>query len=774
METGQGVVPRIFLSHSHKDNVFCERLVDFLIRAGADVWVDFKDLHTDKDMSEMIGQEIRGRPIFIVTLSPSAMKSPWVKREVGLATSPALGADAPFVILVIADPLQLKDFEGVWAFLLNHHLIGASDKLPDFVGVASRKVLVELKTGMPNAARYNWKEVYDDPVLVTLEGGNTNVGVLIKQGNDLLGRSDLEQAALRFRQATELAPFAYDAWFYLGVALDRLNQRDEAHVVFERAQRLAHEATASHPELWRLWYNLGEISYYLGQPSEALSAFERALDLMEIPIRFRMLPSPMGRFEARVAALQNAGGPTLQIAPIWYLKGRDLFARKDFEGAAKAFERISPEILPQELPPRDYWFLLGRAYLRQKGDDAHNKATANLERAVMVEADNAEAWSELGFARGEGQPAVEALQQALEIDPHLLLTRRQLTIVLAQMQRTDQAIATLDAGLKLKNDPPTATRLLGEKIALLLAAKRGRAVAETSEQLATLTKSDKDWMNAGEYYERLPDYPSAERTFEAALVSNPKNRQARDSLARVREKRRQAELAELRATYQQQKSDKRLDAAAATMEQISNMTKSADDWAELATIQTQVKQFDRAESSFDEAIRAESTAPQWRIDKAVLLAQRAKEASEAANDLTAQARQTRRQEQQLYGFFARLRRNEENRQRKLEAAELAHRADALDADANVHRQAADRFNGRAKLLRGQAQRLQEAANEERIAQTKQREAERYEPRRYVAHDQLSDIERQMERKADDFKASAYRHEQRAKKLRQQVQHEEIP
>lgn len=36
--------PRIFVSHSHRDDAFTERLVRDLRAAGADVWVDLSDI----------------------------------------------------------------------------------------------------------------------------------------------------------------------------------------------------------------------------------------------------------------------------------------------------------------------------------------------------------------------------------------------------------------------------------------------------------------------------------------------------------------------------------------------------------------------------------------------------------------------------------------------------------------------------------------------------------------------------------------------------------
>jgi hypothetical protein len=37
--------PRIFVSHSHADNLWCSQLVDALMRSGFDIWFDKQGLY---------------------------------------------------------------------------------------------------------------------------------------------------------------------------------------------------------------------------------------------------------------------------------------------------------------------------------------------------------------------------------------------------------------------------------------------------------------------------------------------------------------------------------------------------------------------------------------------------------------------------------------------------------------------------------------------------------------------------------------------------------
>lgn len=82
-------IPRIFISHSHKDNDFGVRLVQDLRRLIGDesaVWYDSKGGLKGGDIWwPEISRELKRRNTFIVILSPNSLKSPWVKKEMRLA-----------------------------------------------------------------------------------------------------------------------------------------------------------------------------------------------------------------------------------------------------------------------------------------------------------------------------------------------------------------------------------------------------------------------------------------------------------------------------------------------------------------------------------------------------------------------------------------------------------------------------------------------------------------------------------------------------------------
>ena len=82
-------LPRIFISHSHLDNNFGVELAQDLRRVLGEesaVWYDNSGgLHGGDSWWDKIVTELAAREVFIVVLSPDAMKSKWVRREMDTA-----------------------------------------------------------------------------------------------------------------------------------------------------------------------------------------------------------------------------------------------------------------------------------------------------------------------------------------------------------------------------------------------------------------------------------------------------------------------------------------------------------------------------------------------------------------------------------------------------------------------------------------------------------------------------------------------------------------
>jgi hypothetical protein len=96
---------RIFLSHSHKDNMWCNAFVDELKRYGADVWYDKQGLYVGAKWRQTIETELEERDIFLLVLTPNSWSSSWVQDELTLAMS-----HQKRIVSILHQPTEVKGF----------------------------------------------------------------------------------------------------------------------------------------------------------------------------------------------------------------------------------------------------------------------------------------------------------------------------------------------------------------------------------------------------------------------------------------------------------------------------------------------------------------------------------------------------------------------------------------------------------------------------------------------------------------------------------------
>lgn len=81
MATGSMLPQEIFLSHSSRDADFVERLAEVLRRHGLPLWYSRTQITGAQQWHDQIGVALDRCDWFLLVLSPQAVASPWVKRE---------------------------------------------------------------------------------------------------------------------------------------------------------------------------------------------------------------------------------------------------------------------------------------------------------------------------------------------------------------------------------------------------------------------------------------------------------------------------------------------------------------------------------------------------------------------------------------------------------------------------------------------------------------------------------------------------------------------
>lgn len=72
---------KLFISYSHDDLLFTQRLVDNLEENGLDIWVDFDDIRSGDDWGEAIQRGLDECDYLILVLTPASMRSRRVREE---------------------------------------------------------------------------------------------------------------------------------------------------------------------------------------------------------------------------------------------------------------------------------------------------------------------------------------------------------------------------------------------------------------------------------------------------------------------------------------------------------------------------------------------------------------------------------------------------------------------------------------------------------------------------------------------------------------------
>lgn len=95
-----------FISYSRADSAFIDRLEADLRAYGFDTWVDRQHLEGGADWARVIEQQIQQRETLVVALSPNAITSTWVRREITFALN-----GGKHIIPIIAQPVASTPIE---------------------------------------------------------------------------------------------------------------------------------------------------------------------------------------------------------------------------------------------------------------------------------------------------------------------------------------------------------------------------------------------------------------------------------------------------------------------------------------------------------------------------------------------------------------------------------------------------------------------------------------------------------------------------------------
>ncbi|HEY6409108.1 MAG TPA: tetratricopeptide repeat protein [Ktedonobacteraceae bacterium] len=410
---------RIFVSHSHLDNDFGNKLAQDLRRVLADedaVFYDVLGLHGGEFWWERIVEELTERDVFLLVLSPDAMYSRWVRQEINIAFNRnkyitplhhrKCDIRADLEIRQIISFLAPKPYEAAFQEVVS--TLG----LPQEIPIVQRESVSQLNEPIDSTsiliqqmesafADHDWPDVIRKATyLIKRTSGNISSAVYRLQGVALAEEGDVQQA----QEALETA-----------LAL-----------VSDRGQRLTllsdYTALLAQQEQW---------ARVLQQSREAL----------------RLAPNDPGWLATQQQA-QSQLTPKAAVA----------------SPSQKKTPTTDRQPSPLPLKTKEQWLDEGNALINLKRDE---EAIVAYEQAIRLDPNFAFAYIGKGTALYDLKRDEEALasyEQAIRLDPNYADAYYNKGAAFYYLTRYEEAIAAYDQAIRL--DPNLAFAYYGKGMAL--------------------------------------------------------------------------------------------------------------------------------------------------------------------------------------------------------------------------------------------------------------------------------------------------------------------
>lgn len=280
---------RIFVSHNKSDIEWCNEFVSRLRQYGANVWYDEYNLGYE-ELGLQINAELIARPIFVAVLSPTAIASRWVDREVtgAIALKDKDTTGERILLFVIAKTCEIPPLwsgfprypkqsdEGLTpaqaAKRLADHLKLSGGPAATGVGGDSAEAVEDLWwEGRSQAEQRHFEEalqLFDRALALD----PTHVKAWISKGNVLKALTRYQESLKSYEQALYHDPSNKTALFNHACILHLLNYLPEALAEFKTF-------LAAEPGDREAWNNQGKVLADMGQLHESQASYERALSI---------------------------------------------------------------------------------------------------------------------------------------------------------------------------------------------------------------------------------------------------------------------------------------------------------------------------------------------------------------------------------------------------------------------------------------------------------------------------------------------------------------
>ncbi len=258
----------------------------------------------------------------------------------------------------------------------------------------------------------------------------------LKNAETAYAAQNYANAAKSYKRAAQLLPWRDDLWEKAGIAAARNGDENEAIGFFKQVPSLSAEG----------WLWLGYSYYEAGDFPSSISALEKSLQLDQLPSAYSLL-ALIYRQQKDWAAERDMLGKQIQLdAGSVYSYYRIGLLQTLLESEQALTNLMLAASLDPEFDPAVQTLRAALNLSSTQPDASQQMVTigralglvnewdlslAAFEKAIALDAQNAEAWAWLGEAKQQtGQKGNAELDQALALDPYICCCARLAWIVL--------------------------------------------------------------------------------------------------------------------------------------------------------------------------------------------------------------------------------------------------------------------------------------------------------------------------------------------------------
>jgi|GEM_PF-1234799 len=247
-----------------------------------------------------------------------------------------------------------------------------------------------------------------------LEGIEVEAQNIFREGvRAVVREGNIKKAAGKFREATKLDPKFMEAYFNLGMALERLNKRDEALAVYNEALAKNPNEPSATAYVAKLYLGKGRTAKIKGNEADSKKWIDKAYGLLE----------PLVKTAPRNVALNNA-------MALYHLQQNDL----------KTARSYVKEVLFVE--PRNVTGLNTRGLIFLKLKKYRIAEWIFLRKVLTEDPNSTEALTNLGYTyiqMNRRPAAMKFFSKALKIDPNNMDVRMNIAAMLLEHLNYEKA-----------------------------------------------------------------------------------------------------------------------------------------------------------------------------------------------------------------------------------------------------------------------------------------------------------------------------------------------